>query len=218
MNNLFDIEEDNDIIIINFKNNDVQMLYMTGISCYYEDPKYIYKYIYKYHLFNKELSCLTYTGHNISLDKLLNYLKIANNKYDILYEEKKLYEKLLKFSKYKSKKYIITKCKNDKNTLSHEYKHALYFLNEKYRNYIKEIWESINDALKKIIIDYLVSYHETLYLDEFQAYLTTDPSVFINCKIKNKNKNKNKIKPAETPIQSCIYSASDNTTEAIHVV
>jgi len=191
MESFFSIKKEDQVLIISFNDKDTQKLTMCGPSSYYEDPEYYKKYVYKYHLIdNYKFNSNSYDGHNLSLKKLIKYYEISIMKNDILYEELYLYNKVKKYQK-KNYKYIITKCEDDKCTLEHEKKHVLFYFNKKYRNYVKMVWESLNNNIKNIIIEYLKTYHEKLYIDEFQAYITTEPLVFLN---DNKNKKKEDIK------------------------
>jgi len=191
MESFFSIKKEHQVLILSFNNKETQTLTMSGASCYYEDSKFYKKYIYKYHLIrNDKIQSNSYDGHNLSLKKIIKYYELSLKKNDILYEELNLYKKLIKYQK-KNYRYIITKCEDDKSTLEHEKKHVLFYFNKKYRNYIKSIWESLNDDIKNIIIEYLNTYHKKLYIDEFQAYITTEPFVFLK---NNKNKKKENIK------------------------
>jgi len=182
MENIFQIEKRDKILIINFDDIESQSLVMSGASCYYEDPIYYKKYIFKYKLLgNPKIQSNSYEGHNISLNKLLKYYELSINNKDLLYEEHLLYSKLLKYKK-KKYKYIITKCNHDNDTLEHEIKHTQFYFNKKYREYVKMVWESLDNDIKDIIIDYLNSYNQKLYIDEFQAYITTEPLIFMNNK------------------------------------
>ena len=72
--------------------------------------------------------------------------------------------------------------------------HYYYYKNDNYQLYIKNIWLTINDNIKDIITNYLITYHKSLHLDEFQAYITTEPLIFFdNIKIKKKERNKYNI-------------------------
>ena len=191
----FKIEKNNKILIISFTDKENQSLVMSGTSCYYEDPEFYKKYIYKYNLLgNSKIHSNSYEGHNMSLNKMIKYYELAIKNRDILYEENILYNKLLKYKK-KNYKYVITKCNDDKSTLEHEIKHTQFYFNKKYRKYVKMVWKSLDDEIKELIIEYLKCYNEKLYVDEFQAYITTEPLVFIqNKKTKKTAKKYEKIK------------------------
>ena len=186
MKKSFIIEQNNNLIIINFKDNNYQKLAMSDASCYLEDPIYYKSYIYKTLLFTLNLECLKYEGHNFPLNNLLSYYNLSIKKKDLLKEEKDIYSKLKKY--LNKNKYIITQYSNKKYIFNHEYMHAYYFFNIKYQLYIQSIWEIINKNIKTIIINYLISYHKSLLLDEFQAYITTEPLIFITFGKKIKKK------------------------------
>lgn len=184
---MYSIEKRNKLLILHFKEKEIQNLVMSGATTYYEDPKYYKQYIYKYNLIgNQKYESNTNEGHNMSLKKLIKYYEISDKNNDLLYEEKELYEKILKYKK--KYKYIITKCEEDQNTLEHELKHSEYYFNKKYKKYIKTIWETLDKELKEIIINYLNTYNQKMYEDEFQAYITTEPYIFLNESKKQKNK------------------------------
>lgn len=205
MDKIFTVEKRGQILILNFDDKENQCLTMSGASCYYEDPEHYKKYVYKYNLLgNDKFQSNSYEGHNLSLKKMIKYYELSIENRDILYEEQMLYNKLLKYKK-KNYKYVITKCQNDSCTLNHENKHALFYFNKKYRKYVKTIWESLDEDIKNIIIEYLKSYNEKLYIDEFQAYITTEPYIFIdNDKRKKNNKKEDKIKKELKQISNLI--------------
>lgn len=185
---MYSIEKIDQILIISFEDKETQTLCMSGATSYYEDPKYYKQYIYKYNLIgNPNYQSNSNEGHNMSLRKLIKYFELSKRNNDLLYEEKELYKEL---KKYKDFKYVITKCEEDECTLEHEMKHCEYYFNKKYRKYVKSIWEDLDKELKNIIIKYLESYNEKLYIDEFQAYITTEPLIFLMENKKQKNKKK----------------------------
>ena len=203
MESFFSIKKEGQILIISFNDKETQKLTMSSASCYYEDPNYYKKYVYKYHLIdNDKFYSNYYDGHNLSLKKLIKYYEISIKKNDILYEELNLYNKIIKYQK-KNYKYVITKCQDDKCTLEHEKKHSLFYFNKKYRNYVKIVWESLNNNIKNMIIEYLKTYHEKLYIDEFQAYITTEPFIFLKDS-KNKKKQDTKLKKELQQISNLI--------------
>ena len=191
MNDLFSVEHQEDIIIISFNNIKKQKYAMTGISSFYEDPKFKNKYLSKNKLFKKYLNSINYKGHNCSVDKLIEYLKLSLSKDDILDEEKKLYEELIGY--FKKNKYVITTTINDNNTLDHELMHAKYHYDNNYKKFVKTIWNGITVNTKNVITKYLDVYHESIHEDEFQAYITTTPFIFFKSFSIKKNKFK-KIK------------------------
>merc|ERR1712154_497789 len=100
----------------------------------------------------------------------MKYYALSKEKRDILYEENIVYNELLKYKRSKCVKYVITKCSDcdsDRNTLNHELKHSEYYFNERYRKYIKLIWDTLDREIKEIVSKYLKSYHHKLHLDEF---------------------------------------------------
>ena len=205
MEDIFQIEKRGQILILTFNDKENQSLAMSGVSCYYEDPEYYKKYMYKYNLLdNPKIQSNSYDGHNVSLNKMIKYYELSTNNKDILYEETILYNKLLKYQK-KNYKYVITTCDHDKTILDHEIKHTQYYFNKRYRKYVKMIWKSLDEDIKEIIIEYLKSYNKKLYIDEFQAYITTEPHIFLkNEKRKKYIKKEEKIKKELNQISKLI--------------
>lgn len=57
--------------------------------------------------------------------------------------------------------------------LSHEYAHALYYLDKNYKKLVNKVWESISDDYRQNVIAELtdgLAYNEATYIDEFNAY------------------------------------------------
>lgn len=75
------------------------------------------------------------------------------------------------------KYYVIGAIAKDKLTIKHEIAHALYFMNEEYRNSADEITERFekNKTQYKKVVKYLKSlnYSDTVMQDEVQAYMAT---------------------------------------------
>lgn len=83
--------------------------------------------------------------------------------------------------------YVIAFVKGDILTARHERQHALYFYNDEYRQRVNELWDSLTDGNKKIIKEFLVrnGYHEPVFIDEFQAYLTTEGTTIFGLRDKH---------------------------------
>lgn len=82
--------------------------------------------------------------------------------------------------------YTIAYLKGDYATKMHELRHAMYYLDSDYRNYINNLWSSLDDNTKRIIECFLkrCGYAESIFIDEFQAYAFTekDPEKFFGLK------------------------------------
>lgn len=94
---------------------------------------------------------------------------------------------LLNFSPDQGKFYIIgtygkTNNKNYKLILKHELAHALYYLDESYRNQVQEVLAKV-DA--KPIHQYLkkLGYHKSVWMDETNAYILTDQDALLEQQI-----------------------------------
>ena len=75
------------------------------------------------------------------------------------------------------KYYVIGAISKDKLTIKHEIAHALYFMNEEYRNSADEITKRFekNKSQYKKVVKYLKSlnYSDIVMQDEVQAYMAT---------------------------------------------
>lgn len=76
--------------------------------------------------------------------------------------------------------YILASIKGDQSTLYHEWAHAMYFVSESVRNLAAELYTGLEPPLKKIVDHDLRmrGYQESVFVDEFQAYLVESPSDF----------------------------------------
>ena len=84
------------------------------------------------------------------------------------------------FDLVKDCKYIIGCIKGDASTLYHEWAHANFFLNPKYQEIVKKMYQELPDQIKKVInLDLkMKGYSSNVLLDEFQAYLIENPHEF----------------------------------------
>jgi hypothetical protein len=70
----------------------------------------------------------------------------------------------------KGKFYVIGSKKGDELSLSHEFLHAIYYVNDKYRKAVIKLFKKHKlNKLKKHLID--ISYHKDVLIDECQAYI-----------------------------------------------
>jgi hypothetical protein len=76
--------------------------------------------------------------------------------------------------------YILASIKGDQSTLYHEWAHAMYFVSEEVRDLASELYSGLELPLKKIVDHDLRmrGYQESVFVDEFQAYLLESPSDF----------------------------------------
>ena len=84
---------------------------------------------------------------------------------------KKTIEKFLD----RKKDYYVIATDGDNTTLKHELAHALYYLNEEYREKVQKIIKSIPASEHKKLINNLnkLQYNDSVHIDEIQAYLAT---------------------------------------------
>lgn len=77
----------------------------------------------------------------------------------------------------KNECYIIGYIENDYETLDHELCHAKFHFDKKYRNEIQELWDSLSNKEQMDITYQLfnMGYKQEFHLDEFQAYLYSEP-------------------------------------------
>jgi len=85
--------------------------------------------------------------------------------------------------KFKDAKYVIVYKKGDKLTKGHEMMHAKYYMDDKYKEKVKDMWHSMKDRSRLKVIEMLkkMGYPEDkddILIDEFQAYYYTEKKNF----------------------------------------
>lgn len=85
--------------------------------------------------------------------------------------------------KYKDAKYVVAYKKGDKLTKEHEMMHAKYYMDDNYKEKVKEVWNSMRESSKIKVIEMLkkMGYpddKEEILIDEFQAYYYTEKKNF----------------------------------------
>ena len=78
---------------------------------------------------------------------------------------------------YPKTKYLLAYLSKDASTLLHEWAHAVYHLDEGYRELSHRCWDAL-DKESKVYIEKelkLRNYREDVYVDEFQAYIVEGP-------------------------------------------
>jgi hypothetical protein len=82
--------------------------------------------------------------------------------------------------------YTIAYVEKDFVTKMHEMRHAMYFFDDNYRTEVQKLWESLSYEEQTVIEKFLnrCGYKKEFFLDEFQAYMTTekDPDKFFGLK------------------------------------
>ncbi|ARF09911.1 hypothetical protein Indivirus_5_34 [Indivirus ILV1] len=78
---------------------------------------------------------------------------------------------------YEENFYVIAYIENDQHTKQHELYHAKYYFDTKYRNKVNKLWNSLSCKKRNEITAILnnMGYREEFHLDEFQAYLYSEP-------------------------------------------
>ena len=76
--------------------------------------------------------------------------------------------------------YIIIYKKKDRHTKLHELQHAKYHMDPTFRQKVDHLWNGLDSASKKRIVELLtrMGYPEHVWMDEFQAYYYTEPTLF----------------------------------------
>lgn len=94
--------------------------------------------------------------------------------------------------------YTIAYIRSDILTKKHELCHAKYYYSAKYRKEVQELWDSLSNENQKTIEMFLqkCGYKKEFFLDEFQAYATTEknPDNFFGLKRGTLNGSANFIK------------------------
>lgn len=98
---------------------------------------------------------------------------------ELSHREASLYLEVINNIEIGQKFYVIGSLKKDKMTLKHELAHAFYYLDSEYAEKMDKITERMKKLFKneyKQVIKYLKSsgYHEEVFNDEIQAYLSTE--------------------------------------------
>lgn len=72
--------------------------------------------------------------------------------------------------------YTIAYVKGDVLTKTHEKRHAIFFFDKEYREEVQKLWDSLGAKNQSIIEKFLekCGYDRKVFLDEFQAYATTE--------------------------------------------
>lgn len=119
----------------------------------------------------------TRQGHNFPIVKGLEFFNQKK-----VSDSEKYIQGILSKTKMK---YCIAYIKGDIQTKKHEISHAKFYLDEKYRIKVMNIWESLNNKQKNNVCNMLqkMGYDDSVFIDEFQAYLFTERNNFFGFKI-----------------------------------
>lgn len=94
----------------------------------------------------------------------------------------------------KKNNYYLIGSNGDKHTIAHELCHGFYFVDTDYKNNANRITKNLTPSVRNKAITVLKSlggYHQAVMLDELQAYLATEVSVFKDNATFNKAQLKN---------------------------
>lgn len=82
--------------------------------------------------------------------------------------------------KHTTAEYVIVYKKKDKQTKLHELQHAKYYMDPSFKREVDHLWNELDPKSKKRIVELLtrMGYPEQVWVDEFQAYYYTEPSLF----------------------------------------
>jgi hypothetical protein len=80
--------------------------------------------------------------------------------------------------------YIVAYLNGDVKTFQHEFAHAKFFLDPKYKKEMEDFFFSFDDKTRDSITSFLtkLGYEERVWIDEFQAYYTTEKPSFFGLK------------------------------------
>lgn len=167
------------IVAFEFVNKVKMNLAFARTSLYWEDPQHHGQSLTWSQLKTTHQKCqlpvMNYDGHNIGKQA---YETSLQKLYPLSPEEKLVNSRI----KQSDATYIVAYMKGQEVDCEHERYHALYDQNPNYQSHVMQIW---NDAQHqygkwvKVFTDWLKpTYHESVWVTEFQAYLLTEPKKF----------------------------------------
>lgn len=178
---------DESILLFKFKNMREISLTFFRIQEYYESQSD--------NFLGKKFSVFDFLKENMTNDGFVDYFNMWEGynipghifdewielfKYDELTEfEQELYHVVREYRVKEKAFYIIAALEKDKNTIDHELAHALWYLNTMYHMDMLELNTELRNQFpenKKRLEEYLyeLGYNKNVYLDEIQAYLSTE--------------------------------------------
>lgn len=161
---------------LEFPSQDLMARTFIRFQEYYESPKFKGK-VFTLEEFKKwyveARGAFTYAadwpGFNIPSEALRPF---QEGRFDPLSPEETAF---LKIFKDKSEPFYIigTSPENGEEYINHELAHALFYVDQEYKEKVLEIIKSIKDlgALKRIISHEAAGYHDSVILDEIQAHI-----------------------------------------------
>jgi hypothetical protein len=148
----------------------------SRISAFYEDIFFKDK-IFTFGSYMKELNkngCYKkdISGYNFPITAIKPFSDLI---FAPLFNDEKEVIDLLRFSPDDS--YVIVTTEYDEDTIKHEKAHALYYLNEGYRDDVnnivkKDVYKELIKIIKSALEE--IRYHDSHHIDEINAYIITD--------------------------------------------
>lgn len=172
----------NGIIHLNFKDQKTLCKYMVRIEEYYESPVFANKvfelaeYIKWYqHEYGKWSYDSDWSGFNIPGHKVMEF----KNKFKLRGCEKEIFNAIPDGDKF----YLVaTYGKGNDDIINHETAHAMFYLNNEYKNHMTALVEKHKTEVRSLSEWILKHYNESVLVDEIQAYLSTANMDYFNKK------------------------------------
>lgn len=184
------------ILVICFRDAPTQRGAMARLSCFLESPTSFGCVFSESQFAALRERSREYQGHNASVDGVLRFVAaMSEHGFPLNALESRVvaelhavgamtYSKVLRRLELRLPVYLIThlplSSDSTGNTLAHEFKHALYYLDSGYRDDVAAMWATLNRDTQVRLEQFVHSlgYHPSLSLDEFQAYFCTEPATF----------------------------------------
>jgi hypothetical protein len=181
---------DKNIVSLTFENFRDQSISLFRLSEFYESPYEeirnqrtgIDDFLYFYMTQKGKINYFSYwDAFNIPGYSIVSF--IDHFRFDLTRTEKTLFSEIIDLVDENEPFYLISALKGRKSDFEHEFCHAKYFLDEKYRTKVQEIIDSIPKKLYNKFKDNLVkcgySNDEQIIVDEINAYLSTSSRKYI---------------------------------------
>lgn len=133
-------------------------------------------------------------GHNFTMQKYKDFCrqtmscqKEKGKKKHKQSQQHTLYEVLHDYTQ-KGALYVVGCVAGDRLTKAHELRHARFFVDSSYKEYVFKIWyERLNDIQREHITGFLsrLGYPKHVIVDEFQAYMFTEKSNFFGIRLQH---------------------------------
>lgn len=181
---------DKNIVSLTFDNFRDQSICLFRLSEFYESPHEdirnqrtgIDDFLYYYMTEKGKINYFSYwDAFNIPGYSVISF--IDHFRFDLTRTEKKLFEQILELVDENEPFYLISALKGRKSDFEHEFCHAKYFLDEKYKievlNIINKMPLYVYDEFKASLIKMGYSSDDEIIIDEINAYLATSGKKYI---------------------------------------